>query len=97
MRRVRPEHRPDAGWFAYVPLAGPEYSPGKRVDVWAQLITFTEIAALAVAVEIIVTVFKHARAGHVAEPHAAVRLGAARHRVHDHLRDAGGDARQHAA
>src|ERR1700749_1918775 len=22
---------PDAGWFSYVPLAGPEYSPGKRV------------------------------------------------------------------
>src|SRR5204863_3348749 len=25
---------PDAGWFAYVPLSGPEYGPGKRVDVW---------------------------------------------------------------
>ena len=37
---------PDAGWFAYVPLAGPEHSPGKRVDVWAQLITFTEIWSL---------------------------------------------------
>jgi cytochrome c oxidase subunit I len=49
---------PDVGWFAYVPLAGPEYAPGKRADVWAQLITFTEVAALAVSVEIIVTVFK---------------------------------------
>ncbi len=49
---------PDVGWFAYVPLSGPEYSPGKRADVWAQLITFTEVAALAVSVEIIVTVFK---------------------------------------
>jgi cytochrome c oxidase subunit 1 len=49
---------PDVGWFAYVPLAGPEYTPGKRADVWAQLITFTEVAALAVSVEIIVTVFK---------------------------------------
>src|SRR6185503_8262929 len=37
---------PDAGWFAYVPLAGPAYSPGKRVDIWAQMITFTEISAL---------------------------------------------------
>src|SRR3954470_24295856 len=26
---------PDVGWFAYVPLSGPEYSPGKRADVWA--------------------------------------------------------------
>jgi cytochrome c oxidase subunit I+III len=49
---------PDAGWFAYVPLSGPEYTPGKRSDFWAQLITFTEVAGLAVAVEIVATVFK---------------------------------------
>ncbi|HEX6573627.1 MAG TPA: cbb3-type cytochrome c oxidase subunit I, partial [Gemmatimonadaceae bacterium] len=48
---------PDAGWFAYTPLSGPGFSPGKRVDVWAQTITFTEIAALSAAVIIIVTVF----------------------------------------
>ena len=54
---------PDAGWFAYVPLSGPEYSPGKRVDFWAQMITFTEVSALAVAVEIIVTVFKQRAPG----------------------------------
>jgi cytochrome c oxidase subunit I len=54
---------PDAGWFAYVPLAGPEHSPGKRVDIWAQMITFTEISALAVAVEIVVTVFKQRAPG----------------------------------
>jgi len=49
---------PDTGWFSYVPLSGPEFSPGKRVDFWAQMITFTEVSALAVAVEIIVTVFR---------------------------------------
>jgi len=49
---------PDTGWFAYVPLSGPAYSPGHRVDVWAQVVTFTEIAALCAAVNIIVTVFK---------------------------------------
>jgi cytochrome c oxidase subunit 1 len=49
---------PDAGWFSYVPLSGPEYSPGKRVDVWAQMITFTEVAALAVAVSITATILK---------------------------------------
>jgi cytochrome c oxidase subunit 1 len=49
---------PDAGWFAYVPLSGPGYSPGKRIDIWAQMITFTEIAALVAAVELIVTIFK---------------------------------------
>ena len=49
---------PDVGWFSYPPLAGPDYTPGKRADFWAQLITFTEVAGLAVAVEIIATVFK---------------------------------------
>ncbi len=49
---------PDAGWFAYVPLSGPEYSPGKRVDFWAQMITFTELSALLEAVVLITTVFK---------------------------------------
>jgi cytochrome c oxidase subunit 1 len=49
---------PDNGWFSYVPLAGPEYSPGKRADVWAQLITFTEVSALVVAVELLATIFK---------------------------------------
>ncbi|HJQ35306.1 MAG TPA: cytochrome c oxidase subunit I [Pyrinomonadaceae bacterium] len=49
---------PDAGWFAYVPLSGPEYSPGKRVDFWAQMITFTEVSALVVSTEIITTFFK---------------------------------------
>jgi cytochrome c oxidase subunit I+III len=48
----------DTGWFSYVPLAGPAYSPGKRVDIWAQMITFTEIAALVGAIEIIVTAMK---------------------------------------
>ena len=49
---------PDAGWTSYVPLSGPQFSPGHRVDVWAQVVTFTEIAALAAAVNIIVTTFK---------------------------------------
>ncbi|MDR6535262.1 cytochrome c oxidase subunit I [Variovorax soli] len=49
---------PDAGWFAYVPLAGPDFSPGKRVDFWAQMITFTELSALLEAVILITTVFK---------------------------------------
>ncbi len=48
----------DRGWFSYVTLSGPDFAPGKRADFWAQLITFTEISALAVAVEIIVTVFR---------------------------------------
>jgi cytochrome c oxidase subunit I len=49
---------PDVGWFSYAPLSEMLYTPSKRADVWAQLITFTEVASLAVAVSIITTVFK---------------------------------------
>jgi cytochrome c oxidase subunit 1 len=49
---------PDVGWFAYPPLSEALYTPSKRADVWAQLITFTEVASLAVAVSIITTVLK---------------------------------------
>ncbi|MDX6805518.1 cytochrome c oxidase subunit I [Terrihabitans rhizophilus] len=54
---------PDVGWFAYVPLSGPEYGIGKRPDVWAQMITYTEVASLAGAVSTIVTVFKQRAPG----------------------------------
>ncbi|MDB4947604.1 MAG: cytochrome oxidase [Gemmatimonadetes bacterium] len=54
---------PDAGWTAYVPLSGPQFSPGKRVDTWAQMITFTEVSALIGAVEIITTAFKQRAPG----------------------------------
>src|SRR5678816_2071099 len=47
---------PEAGWTAYVPLSGSDYSPGKRTDFWAQMITFTEVAALCVAVELVATI-----------------------------------------
>jgi len=49
---------PDVGWFAYTPLSGPEFSPGKRPDFWAQMITFTEVSAMCVAAELIATIFK---------------------------------------
>ena len=54
---------PDAGWFAYAPLSLHEFSPTKRVDIWAQTVTFTEIAALVGAVEIITTAFKQRAPG----------------------------------
>jgi cytochrome c oxidase subunit I len=54
---------PDAGWFSYTPLSGPQFSPGKRVDIWAQMITFTEVAALAVGVEITATILKQRAPG----------------------------------
>ncbi|HEY8592442.1 MAG TPA: cytochrome c oxidase subunit I [Sphingomicrobium sp.] len=49
---------PDMGWFAYTPLSGPQYSPGKRADIWAQMVTFTEVAALSAAVVLTSTILK---------------------------------------
>jgi cytochrome c oxidase subunit I+III len=54
---------PDAGWFAYVPLAGPQFDPGVRLDVWATMITFIEVAALVAAVELIVTILRQRAPG----------------------------------
>ena len=54
---------PDNGWFSYVPLAGPQYGIGKRADVWAQTVTFTEIAGLAVAVTLVATILKQRAPG----------------------------------
>ncbi len=46
------------GWFSYVPLATAQFSPGRRSDVWAQMITFTEVSALLVAVNLATTILK---------------------------------------
>jgi len=54
---------PDVGWFAYVPLSGPEYGVGKRADIWAQMVTFTEVAALSVAVVLTATILKQRAPG----------------------------------
>ena len=85
---------PDVGWFSYVPLAGPEYSPGKRADIWAQMVTFTELSGARRSGPDHRHDLQAARARHVAEPHAALRLGDARHVVHDCVRHARGDARE---
>jgi len=49
---------PQAGWFAYTPLSERAFTPDKGVDIWSQMITFTEISALVVAIELISTIFK---------------------------------------
>lgn len=54
---------PDAGWFDYVPLALKEFSPTHRIDVYATVITFIEVAALAAAVELTVTILKQRAPG----------------------------------
>ena len=48
----------DAGWFAYVPLAGPEYGFGKRPDFWNVLVNFTEAMGLMLAVDLSTTILK---------------------------------------
>jgi cytochrome c oxidase subunit 1 len=48
----------DAGWFAYVPLSSIKFSPEKRVDFWAQMITFTEVSGMMEAIVLITTIFK---------------------------------------
>jgi cytochrome c oxidase subunit I+III len=53
----------DAGWFAYVPLSGPQFTPGKRSDFWAQMITFTEVSALGVAICIATTILRYRAPG----------------------------------
>ncbi len=53
----------DTGWFSYVTLSGPDFSPGKRVDFWAQMITFTELSAMGTAVCLFTTIIKHRAPG----------------------------------
>ncbi len=47
---------PDAGWFAYVPLSGLEYSPGLALDFWLLGLGVAEVAAIAAGVEIIIAI-----------------------------------------
>jgi cytochrome c oxidase subunit I+III len=48
----------DAGWFAYVPLAGPEYGLGKRADFWNVLVNSTEVTGLMIAVDLATVILK---------------------------------------
>jgi cytochrome c oxidase subunit I+III len=49
---------PDVGWTAYAPLSESRYGPQRGIDIYSQVITLTEIAALVAAVELIVTIFR---------------------------------------
>ena len=49
---------PDAGWFAYTPLSGPEFSPDLALDFWVLGLGTAEVGAIAAAVEIIIGVLK---------------------------------------
>jgi len=49
---------PDTGWFMYTPLSSNVYTPGINADVWLLGVTFVEISALTLAVEIVVSILK---------------------------------------
>jgi cytochrome c oxidase subunit I+III len=49
---------PDAGWFAYTPLSGPEFSPGLALDFWVLGLGVAEVGAIAAAMEIIIGILK---------------------------------------
>jgi cytochrome c oxidase subunit I+III len=49
---------PDSGWFAYVPLTGPEFSPTRALDFWLLGVTFVEIAGIIGAIELIVVILR---------------------------------------
>src|SRR5947207_2667439 len=54
---------PPSGWFSYTPLSEQPFDPTKGSDIWAQTITYTEISMMAVAVTLIVTIFKQRAPG----------------------------------
>jgi cytochrome c oxidase subunit I+III len=49
---------PNAGWFAYTPLSGPEFSPGLAIDFWVLGLGVAEVGAIAAAIEIIISILK---------------------------------------
>jgi cytochrome c oxidase subunit I+III len=58
-----PDLVPNAGWFAYPPLASREYSPGLNIDFYLLGLGFAEFAGIAAAIEIIITIFKQRAPG----------------------------------
>ncbi|MFN2486677.1 MAG: cbb3-type cytochrome c oxidase subunit I, partial [Acidimicrobiia bacterium] len=40
---------PDAGWFAYTPLSGPQFSPDLAIDFWVLGLGVAEVGAIAAA------------------------------------------------
>jgi cytochrome c oxidase subunit I+III len=49
---------PDAGWFAYVPLSGPEFSTDHGIDFWGLGVVFVGISTTAGAINFLVTAQK---------------------------------------
>ena len=82
---------PDIGWFSYTPLSGPQFSPGKRADIWAQMVT-SRRSPHSPQPSCWSAHPQDPRAGNDACANAAVRLDDAGGRADDHLLDAVGRA-----
>jgi cytochrome c oxidase subunit I+III len=87
---------PDAGWFSYVPLAGPDYSPGKRGLLGADDHLHRAVGA-AGSHRLITTIFKMRAPGMTLNRMPLFVWAIAGHAVHGAVRHAGGDAGQHRA
>lgn len=49
---------PNAGWFNYVPLSGPDFNPGPNIDVYALGMVLLGISTTVGAVNFVVTLFR---------------------------------------
>jgi cytochrome c oxidase subunit I+III len=49
---------PNAGWFAYTPLSGLEFSPDKALDFWVLGLGVAEVGAISAAFELIIGILK---------------------------------------
>ena len=47
---------PRNGWFAYVPLSGPQFSPDISMDFWLLGLGVAEVSAIAAGIEIIISI-----------------------------------------
>jgi len=54
---------PDSGWFMYTPLSSQQYSPGVNSDFWLLGVTFIEIATMAAAIDVVVSILRTRASG----------------------------------
>jgi len=51
-------HFSTAGWLAYPPLSGPEYSPGEGIDYWIWIVQIAGIGSTMAGINFLVTILK---------------------------------------
>lgn len=49
---------PDNGWYAYLPISGPEFSPNLGMEFWLLALSVAEVGAIAAGVEIIIAILR---------------------------------------